>query len=121
MRDTGRLACGRWLAHRQCPRLGRDPGHYIDLTDDDKAMGIVPLDKLPATREAYDTQLRAGGSTRHKRAACRAPSSGVDRHGGLAGWTAWRPPASEYLPAVALGAGGLLTYGALQEDDRRSY
>jgi hypothetical protein len=41
----------------------RDPGHYIDLSDDGKAMGIVPLDKLPVTREAYDTQLRADGST----------------------------------------------------------
>ena len=44
----------------------RDPGHYIDLTDDRKAMGIVPLDKLPTTREAYDTQLRAGGSSQYK-------------------------------------------------------
>ena len=42
----------------------RDPGHYIDLTDDGRVEGIVPLDKLPVTREAYDTQLRAGGSTR---------------------------------------------------------
>ena len=33
----------------------RGPGHYVDLTDDGKVMGIVPLDK------AYDTQLRAGG------------------------------------------------------------
>jgi len=33
----------------------RDPGHYIDLADDGKAMGVVPLDKLPTTREAYDT------------------------------------------------------------------
>jgi hypothetical protein len=31
----------------------RDPGHYIDLTDDGKALGIVPLDKLPILREAY--------------------------------------------------------------------
>ena len=44
----------------------RDPGHYVDLTDDGKVMGIVPLDKLPVTREAYDTQLRAGGSTQYK-------------------------------------------------------
>ena len=33
----------------------RDPFHYIDLTDAGKAMGIVPLDRLPTTREAYDT------------------------------------------------------------------
>jgi hypothetical protein len=39
----------------------RDPGHYVDLTDDGKVMGILPLDQLPVTREAYDTQLRSGG------------------------------------------------------------
>ena len=44
----------------------RDPGHYIDLTDDAREEGIVPLDKLPVTREAYDTQLHAGGSTKYK-------------------------------------------------------
>lgn len=32
------------------------PGHYIDLTDDAKAMGIVALDELPVTREEYDNQ-----------------------------------------------------------------
>ena len=26
----------------------------------------MPIDKLPVTREAYDTQLRAGGSTQYK-------------------------------------------------------
>jgi hypothetical protein len=44
----------------------RDPGHYVDLTDEGKVMGIVPLDKLPVSREAYDTQLRAGGSTQYR-------------------------------------------------------
>src|SRR5258707_10832772 len=44
----------------------RDAGHYVDLTDDGKVMGILPLDKLPVTREAYDTQLRAGGFTQYK-------------------------------------------------------
>jgi hypothetical protein len=44
----------------------RHPGHYIDLSDDGRAMGIVPLNSLPATREAYDTQLRAGGSTQYE-------------------------------------------------------
>jgi hypothetical protein len=27
----------------------RDPGHYIDLTDDGKVMGILALDQFPAT------------------------------------------------------------------------
>lgn len=44
----------------------RDPGHYVDLTDDGKVDGVLPLDHLPGTREAYDTQLRAGGYTQYK-------------------------------------------------------
>jgi hypothetical protein len=43
-----------------------DTGHYIDLADYGKAMGIVALNRQPTTREAYDTQLRAGGSTQYK-------------------------------------------------------
>jgi len=27
---------------------------------------VVTLDRLPTTREAYDTQFTAGGSTQHK-------------------------------------------------------
>src|SRR5262245_5694596 len=41
----------------------RDPGHYADLHDDGAVMGALPLDKLPDTREAYDTELRAKGFT----------------------------------------------------------
>jgi hypothetical protein len=41
----------------------RDPGHYVDLTDNGEVMGVIPLDKLPPTREAYDTELRAKGFT----------------------------------------------------------
>lgn len=44
----------------------RDPGHYVDLADDGSVEGIVLLDKLPATREEYDTLLRAGGKTQYK-------------------------------------------------------
>ncbi len=36
-----------------------DPGHYLDLGDDGTIAG-VPLAHLPASREAYDTALRAG-------------------------------------------------------------
>src|SRR5215468_11141504 len=32
----------------------RDPGHYVDLTEDGAVMGVVPLAKIPETREAYD-------------------------------------------------------------------
>lgn len=44
----------------------RDPGHFIDLADDGAVMGIVPLSRLPATREEYDTLMRAGGQTQYK-------------------------------------------------------
>jgi hypothetical protein len=41
----------------------RDPGHYIDLADDGTVMGVLSLAKLPETRKAYDTGLRAKGFT----------------------------------------------------------
>lgn len=44
----------------------RDRGHYVDLADDGGVEGILPLDKLPATREEYDTLLRAGGKTQYQ-------------------------------------------------------
>lgn len=44
----------------------RDPGHYVDLADDGTVMGVVPIDKLPDTREEYDTLLRAKGITQYK-------------------------------------------------------
>ena len=44
----------------------RDPGHYVDLADDGSVMGALPIAKLPVTREAYDTQLRAKGFTQYK-------------------------------------------------------
>lgn len=48
------------------PDAERDPGHYVDLADDGAVDGILPLAKLPKTREAYDTALRAGGRTQYK-------------------------------------------------------
>ncbi|MBI2735003.1 MAG: hypothetical protein HYX38_00385 [Rhodospirillales bacterium] len=30
----------------------RDPGHYVDLADDGSVMGVLPMAKLPVTREA---------------------------------------------------------------------
>lgn len=44
----------------------RDPGHYVDLADDGSVEGIVPLEKLPVTREEYDTLFRASGKTQYK-------------------------------------------------------
>ena len=42
-----------------------DPGHFIDLDDDGKVLGILPVTQLPSTRLAFDTALRAGGSTQY--------------------------------------------------------
>src|SRR5215469_662596 len=43
-----------------------DPGHYVDLGDNGEVTGVLPLDKLPPTREAYDTALRAKGFTQYQ-------------------------------------------------------
>ncbi len=40
----------------------RDPAHFLDLSDDGSVLGGPSLDALPATREAYDTALRAAGA-----------------------------------------------------------
>jgi hypothetical protein len=38
----------------------RDPGHYIDIDDSGVVVGgVVPLNTLPATREAFDTAQRS--------------------------------------------------------------
>ena len=39
----------------------RDPGHFVNLADDATVAGSLTLAALPATREAYDTALRAAG------------------------------------------------------------
>lgn len=43
-----------------------DPGHYVDLRDDGRIAGVVRLAALPATREAYDTALRAAKTDQYK-------------------------------------------------------
>lgn len=35
----------------------RDPGHYVDMTDDGAVEGVLPITQLPVTREEYDTLL----------------------------------------------------------------
>jgi len=44
----------------------RDPGHYVDLADDGKVMGVLSLKDLPSTREDYDTDLRKKRFTQYK-------------------------------------------------------
>ena len=43
-----------------------DPGHFLDVSDDGTILGGPELTALPATREAYDTALRAAGSNEYK-------------------------------------------------------
>ena len=42
-----------------------DPGHYLDIGDDGRVMGIA-LGELPIDREGYDTRLRAANSDQYK-------------------------------------------------------
>jgi len=39
----------------------RDAGHFVGLDDSGLVAGLLALDALPATREAYDSALRAAG------------------------------------------------------------
>lgn len=43
----------------------RDPGHFMMLDDDGLAAGVLALEALPTTREAYDSALRARGATQY--------------------------------------------------------
>lgn len=43
----------------------RDPGHFVSLDDAGLVMGLMPLEAVPTTREAYDSALRAGKSTQY--------------------------------------------------------
>ena len=43
-----------------------DPGHYIDLDDSGMIAGVVSLQKLPDSREAYDTALRAANTDQYR-------------------------------------------------------
>jgi hypothetical protein len=70
----------------------RDPGHYIDLSDEAAVMGVLPLAQLPDTREQYDTLLRAGGTTQYK--AGYLPYSIVD------GWQQIRKDFAYWRAAV---------------------
>ncbi len=43
----------------------RDAGHFVDLDDNAMVSGFLPLEALPATREAYDTALRSKSFTQY--------------------------------------------------------
>ena len=41
----------------------RDPGHYIDADEQGRVGGVLMLGALPETRDEYDKQLRAAGTS----------------------------------------------------------
>ncbi|HEY4169221.1 MAG TPA: hypothetical protein VGM96_20690 [Reyranella sp.] len=43
----------------------RDPGHFVSLDDAQRVGGVLTLDMLPPTREAYDTILRTRNFTQY--------------------------------------------------------
>ncbi|MEO8926879.1 MAG: S1/P1 Nuclease [Caulobacteraceae bacterium] len=52
----------RWKGAGKVHDGERDGAHFLDLGDDGKVLGGPALIALPATREAYDTALRAAGA-----------------------------------------------------------
>jgi hypothetical protein len=44
----------------------RDPGHFVDVSDDGSVLGGPKLTALPANRRDYDTALRAVGAEQYK-------------------------------------------------------
>ena len=44
----------------------RDPGHYVILDDSQRVGGVLALDRLPPTREDYDTILRTRNLTQYR-------------------------------------------------------
>jgi hypothetical protein len=44
----------------------RDPAHFVALTDDGSIAGVLPLEEMPPTREAYDSALRRKGFDQYK-------------------------------------------------------
>ena len=52
----------RWKDSGRTHDADRDPGHFLDLGDDGRVLGGPALAALPATREGYDSDLRAAGA-----------------------------------------------------------
>jgi hypothetical protein len=52
----------RWKDAGHMHDADRDPGHFLDLGDDGRVLGGPALTALPATREGYESDLRAIGA-----------------------------------------------------------
>jgi hypothetical protein len=51
----------RWRASGKLHDADRDPAHFVNVDDEGRVEGGPKLESLPATRQAYDTALRAVG------------------------------------------------------------
>ena len=56
----------RWRGSGKTHDAERDPGHFVDVSDDLTVLGGVSLKALPPTRAEYDTALRGVGATQYK-------------------------------------------------------
>jgi hypothetical protein len=67
-RQAGELARepDRWRGSGQIHDSERDPGHFVDVSDDLTILNGPQLSALPPTRSDYDTALRAVGTTQYK-------------------------------------------------------
>lgn len=68
VREIGELSRepDRWRGSGLEHDSERDPGHYVDVSDDLSILGGPKLAALPPTRRDYDTALRALGTNQYK-------------------------------------------------------
>lgn len=62
--DVGELARepDRWKGAGKLHDQNRDPGHFVDLSDDGTILGGPRLENLPTTRKDYEAALKAAGT-----------------------------------------------------------
>jgi hypothetical protein len=56
----------RWRGAGKTHDTARDSGHFVDLFDDQKVMGVLAFSALPETLAEYDAALNAGGTDQYK-------------------------------------------------------
>ena len=68
VREIGELSRepDRWRGSGPEHDAERDPGHYVDVSDDLSILGGPKLGALPSMRREYDTALRALGTNQYK-------------------------------------------------------
>ena len=74
--QTGELARepDRWRGAGPTHDEDLNPGHYINVGDDGKIAGVLPLNALPQSRGDYDTAVRAAVRPNINPVTCPIPS-----------------------------------------------